>query len=94
MGERWSEQDMQQFIHVRNGFMKTGFSKDVADAQARRTIEARQAQGGRRRRSEDPTKDDLYLEAKRFNITGRSKMDKEELSEAVQRRRFDDPEAG
>lgn len=87
MSETWTEQQLQQFVRVRDGFMKTGFSKDVAEAHARRTVEERLAKGEKPRRSEDPTKDELYLEAKRFNITGRSKMDKEALSRAVEQRR-------
>lgn len=83
MTDSWSEQQLQHFRRVRDGFIKTGFSKDVAEAHARRTVEQRRARGERPRTSEDPTKDELYLQAKRFNITGRSKMDKEELARAV-----------
>lgn len=84
MTDRWTEEQLRYFLHVRSGLMKTGFSRDVAEAQARRTIEKRMRQGGSRRRTEGDTKDDLYQEAKRFNITGRSKMDKEQLAKAVQ----------
>lgn len=84
MTDRWSEQQLRHFITVRDSFVKTGFSKDVAEAQARRTIEARMSRGEPVRRSEEPTKDDLYREAMRYNITGRSKMDKDELAEAVE----------
>ena len=84
MTDKWTEQQLQHFIHLRSGLMKTGFSKDVAQAQARRLVEQRQREGDRERRSEEPTKDDLYHEAKRFRITGRSKMDKEQLAKAVE----------
>lgn len=87
MTERWSEQQQEQYRRVRDGFVKTGFSKDVAEAQARRTIEARRRMGEPMRRSAEPTKDDLYREAMRFNITGRSKMDKDELAKAVEAHR-------
>jgi hypothetical protein len=86
MAEFWDDKESQQFQRIRDGFMKTGFSRDVAEAQARRLVERRRAMGERvRPEGAGPTKDDLYLEAKRFNITGRSKMDKEALQEAVER---------
>jgi hypothetical protein len=40
-----------------------------------------------RRRSEGPTKAELYEEARRFGIEGRSKMNKTQLARAVGRRR-------
>lgn len=83
MTDRWTHQQLQHFLHLRQGLMKTGFSKDVADAQARRAIETRDRKGGSQRRTEGETKDDLYQAAKRYNITGRSKMDKEQLAKAV-----------
>lgn len=84
MTDAWTEKQLQQFVRIRDGFLKTGFSQDIAEAHAARTIEE-----SRRRPQKappdpsNPTKDDLYHEAKRFNITGRSKMDKEELERAV-----------
>ena len=84
MTDKWTEQQLEQFVRVRDGFIKTGFARDVAESQAARAIEAR------RRRPErpaadpsNPTKDELYQEAKRYNIAGRSKMDKEQLHNAV-----------
>ena len=38
-------------------------------------------------RSDAPTKEQLYNEAKRLGIEGRSKMDKTQLKRAVQRRK-------
>ena len=43
-------------------------------------------QGARRRRDE-PTKEQLYQEARRLGIEGRSKMNKRQLADAVARRR-------
>ena len=40
-----------------------------------------------RRQSEGPTKDELYEQAKRLNIEGRSKMNKTQLARAVGRKR-------
>ena len=39
------------------------------------------------RRSDEPTRDELYEEAKRLGIEGRSKMNKKELARAVERHR-------
>lgn len=85
MPDAWTARQLAQFAHLRDGFLKTGFDQDTAEAHAKRTIEQRPAT--RRRLIEEPTKDDLYREAKRYNITGRSKMDKEALAEAVAKHR-------
>lgn len=87
MTDRWTEQQLQYFVRVRDGLLKTGFSPEDAEQHAIRTVQQRIAQGEPRRHSDEPTKDDLYLEAKRYNITGRSKMDKEQLERAVARHR-------
>jgi hypothetical protein len=42
---------------------------------------------GRSRTSEGPTKEELYAQAKRLNIEGRSKMNKSQLARAVGRKR-------
>jgi hypothetical protein len=84
MTDAWTEKQLLQFARVRDGFLKTGFPLDIAEAHARRTIEQ-----SRRRPQKppsdpaNPTKDELYREAMRYNITGRSKMDKEQLANAV-----------
>jgi hypothetical protein len=84
MTDRWTEQQLQHFARVRAGLMKSGFARDVAEAQARRAVEARASQRPRKRHSDEPTKDELYHEAMRYNITGRSKMDKSQLANAVE----------
>ena len=90
MSDRWTEDQLRHFIRVRDGLVKTGFSRDVAEAQARRALQSRREPV---KRSEDPTKDDLYRDAMRFRITGRSKMDKDELAAAVARYRDEHPDA-
>jgi hypothetical protein len=84
MTDAWTEKQLAQFVRVRDGFIKTGFPHDVASAHAASTIE----QSRRRPKKAEPdptnpTKDDLYREAMRYNITGRSKMDKDQLANAV-----------
>ena len=88
--ERWTEEDLRRFIRVRDSLVKTGFSQDVAEAQARRALAQRTEP---ERRSEEATKDDLYRDAMRFRITGRSKMDKDELAKAVAEYRREHPDA-
>jgi hypothetical protein len=45
------------------------------------------ARSARSRSSDGPTKEELYKQAKRLNIEGRSKMDKAQLKRAVERRK-------
>lgn len=84
MTDAWTEKQLAQFVRVREGFIKTGFPHDVASAHAASTIEQSRRQPRRQPPDpENPTKDDLYREAMRYNITGRSKMDKDQLADAV-----------
>jgi Protein of unknown function (DUF2795) len=48
---------------------------------------SRTTRGRASRRQEGPTKEELYRQAKRLNIEGRSKMNKSELARAVGRKR-------
>jgi hypothetical protein len=45
----------------------------------------RASRGGRGRKDDEPTRDELYQEARRLDIKGRSKMGKQELRRAVER---------
>lgn len=46
------------------------------------------ARGGRdRKRRDEPTRDELYEEARRLDIEGRSKMDKRQLARAIEKER-------
>lgn len=84
----WSTRQRYRFLRVRNALMKAGHTLEEASEQASRVINSRpDPRSGRRVAEGESTKDDLYREAMRFNITGRSKMDKEQLEEAVRRRR-------
>jgi len=83
--EEWTDVQREQYGRIRDAFMKTGMDRETAETYARRAIEARRARQVRLRRlpQDEPTKDELYLEAMRYDIAGRSKMDKEQLLEAV-----------
>ena len=83
MTDRWSEQQLARFVRIREGFIKTGFSQDVAAAHARRALEQSRTERVRPSDPANPTKDELYREAMRYRIAGRSKMDKEQLFAAV-----------
>ena len=87
MTDTWTEKQLAQFVRIRDGFMKTGFSRDVAEAHAARTLREREQQAPKPRRTEGETKDELYHEAKRYNIAGRSQMDKRQLEDAVRTHR-------
>jgi hypothetical protein len=58
-------------------------SRAKSTASRSRTTRARSS----RRQSEGPTKEELYRQAKRLNIEGRSKMNKTQLARAVGRKR-------
>jgi hypothetical protein len=63
-------------------------SRPRSQSRFRSTSRSRsQTHSTRRRGREEPTKDELYEEAKRLDIQGRSKMSKAELSRAVGRAR-------
>jgi hypothetical protein len=47
---------------------------------------SRKRTSSRSRTSDEPTKDELYVQAKRLDIPGRSKMDKTQLKRAISRR--------
>jgi hypothetical protein len=82
--DSWNEKQLAQFTRIREGFIKTGFSPEDAEEHARRTIEEARIKPRRRTDPENPTKDQLYREAMRYDIAGRSKMDKAQLVRAVE----------
>jgi plasmid stabilization system protein ParE len=84
MPRAWSDKRERQYEHIRDGYLDEGLSKDAAEERAARTVNARRAASGEARDSSNaPSKEELYAQAKRFDITGRSKMDKEELENAI-----------
>ncbi len=84
MTDVWNEKQLAQFARIRDGFLKTGFTPEDAEAHARRTIDEARIRPRRKPDPANPTKDDLYREAMRYDIAGRSKMDKAELVKAVE----------
>jgi hypothetical protein len=52
----------------------------------KRAAEAEEAKPSKPHAGAEPTRDDLYREATRLNVPGRSRMTKDELRDAVDRR--------
>jgi plasmid stabilization system protein ParE len=100
MPRAWSNKDERQYEHIKDSYKQRGVSNDEAEERAARTVnkerheegrtKEQRASGGRsssRGRSRDePTKEELYDRARKMGIEGRSKMDKEQLKRAIQRR--------
>jgi ferritin-like metal-binding protein YciE len=60
---------------------ESGLNQQAADGSGRR--QGQQARGGNGSAGDEKTKEELYEEAKRQGVEGRSKMDKQELERAV-----------
>jgi hypothetical protein len=83
----------RQYEHIKDSAKKrgesTGRAKEIAartvNKQRARSGEARSASGSSNSRSSGRTKEQLYDEAKRRNIKGRSSMSKAELEKALSR---------
>ncbi len=95
MPKAWSEKDERQYRHVKKSEKKRGRSTRRAKEIAARTVNKERAEQGRtqaRRRSasrnlDEQTKDQLYREAKKLDIHGRSKMNKGQLARAIAKAR-------
>ncbi|GHF65342.1 hypothetical protein GCM10010218_53520 [Streptomyces mashuensis] len=92
----------RQYEHIKESAGKRGASEGRAKEIAGRTVNKQRAQAGEtkgsssrttsrstsstRSRGGEPTKEQLYNEAKKRNIQGRSDMSKDELKKALGRR--------
>lgn len=98
MPKAWSEKDERQYEHVKQSERERGASKDRAEEIAARTVnkqrreedrtpnQTTQGTGNPNTPLDERTKNELYNLAKERNVKGRSKMDKEELVEALRGR--------
>ncbi len=98
MPDKWSDKDERQYEHIKDNQMDRGKSEDKAEQIAARTVNKQRRQEGRtpnettqgtgnpNTKLEDRSKQELYNRAEELNIDGRSKMDKDELVEAIRDR--------
>lgn len=98
MPRAWSSKDERMYDHVKESERERGVSKDRAEEIAARTVNKQRREEGRtpNRRTqgtgnpsrgyEARSRDELYNIAKEKDIPGRSKMDKQELIEAIRGR--------
>jgi hypothetical protein len=88
----WSNKRERQYEHVKESEKKQGRSTKRAKEIAARTVNKQRAQAGestgsKSRNGQERTKEQLYNEAKRLGIDGRSRMNKAQLQRAVDRRK-------
>lgn len=81
MPKEWSKKRERQYEHIKAGLEERGRNEDTAEdisSGRRGGLRSHQGAGGR-------TKAQLYEEAKKQNVQGRSSMSKAELEKAVDR---------
>ncbi|MFC9876752.1 plasmid stabilization protein [Nocardia salmonicida] len=90
--QAWSDKRERQYEDIKKSERERGRGEKRAEEIAARTVNKTRAQhgetkgsGGRRTQSSGKTRDQLYEEARRRNIDGRSKMNKQELANALGR---------
>lgn len=95
MPKAWSNKDERMFEHVKESELERGRSEEKAEEIAGRTVNKQRREEGRTPNSttqgtgnpntklEDRTRDELYNRAQQLDIAGRSKMNKDELVQAI-----------
>ena len=96
MPKAWSAKRERQYEHIKDSEKKEGRSTKRAKEIAARTVNKQRDQSGETKSSRSGggtssrggrTKEQLYNEAKRLCIEGRSTMNKEQLQRAVSRKK-------
>jgi plasmid stabilization system protein ParE len=99
MPSEWSRKDERQYEHIRESARERGAAAERAREIAARTVNrTRREEGRTQNRStqgtgnpnnslEERSKRELYNRAREMKIEGRSGMSKNELVEAIRRRR-------
>lgn len=94
----WSKKDERMYEHVKDSAEDRGMSEDRAEEMAARTVNKQRREEGRtpnkttqgtgnpNRGLEERTKNELYNRAQELGIEGRSKMDKQELVQAIRKK--------
>lgn len=84
MPKAWSDKRERQYEHIRDSYEDRGVSKDEAEERAARTVNARRDASGEAKNGDgSPTRDELYAQARKLDIEGRSDMNKEQLENAI-----------
>lgn len=96
---KWSNKDERKYEKIKESAKKRGKGTKRAKEIASRTVNKERRQEGRtpnkttkgtgnpNKGLESRSKDELYNEAKKLNIEGRSKMNKSELVKAIRKKR-------
>ena len=102
MPKAWSNKRERQYEHIKESEKEQGRSTGRAKEIAARTVNKQRREAGETksqrgggsssrgssgRSSDGKTKEQLYNQAKRLGIEGRSKMDKQQLQRAVSRKK-------
>lgn len=94
----WSDKDERQYEHIKESAQDRGKSEDRAEEIAARTVNKQRREEGRTPNRttqgtgnpnsglETRTKDELENRAAELDIDGRSKMNKDELVEAIRKK--------
>lgn len=92
MPRGFSKKDERQFEHIKEGYVERGEDEKTAEEIAARTVNKERREEGRTKEQRqssrsggEPTKKELYAQAQKLDIEGRSKMDRDELQRAVKR---------
>ena len=95
--DAWSNKDERMYDHIKESREDQGVEQDRAKEIAARTVNKKRREEGRTKSGkkstsgtgnpthslEDRSKQELYNRAKELDIDGRSKMNKEDLVEAI-----------
>ena len=96
MPKAWNNKEERQYEHIKNSAAERGASDRRAKELAARTVNKQRRQQGKTSNTrtqgtgnpnlplDERTRDELYNQAKQLQISGRSKMSKHELVNAIQ----------
>jgi hypothetical protein len=84
--QAWSDKRERQYEHIKSGLEARGRGEGEAESIAARTVNKERAREGESHRGAGgPTYEQLYNEARQRNVSGRSKMNKRQLADALGR---------